>query len=196
MTYAIPDGFALFIARWARTGDPEEMLNMFGVTPGAVIADDMDAFNDAVIATLLTQVTPSITYVGVTALIGNAGEAPPYDNFELIVNAVGLSGTYNLTPQNSAVLVHKNKAVGETGRSGRVYWPVLGENFCNNVGVLDVDVLIDLQGVWTDFFDALTAASLFPQIFRQIGAADTSPATVGNFTVDQLIATQRSRLRR
>lgn len=191
----IPAGVARVTMGHIRAGDPEQMLNVFGV----LLDTDADTtYTDVFTAWdthLRPQIASSITLAQVTIEVGTITGAPPYLTFEFNPNAAGEGSAYALTPPNTAILVKKQTGTpGRQGR-GRLYWPVVGESFADNIGTLDGAVQSDLQNAFDAFLAALATAGVDMQLLHTAGEAITDPSTVTALIVDSRVATQRRRLR-
>lgn len=191
----IPAGSARVTMGYTRTGDPEAMLNVFGVNTSLSGTAVCDAVKDSWVTALKGDQASDIFLAFVRAEMGTASGAPPYLTFEVTYNEAGGASAYAQAPPNVAVLVKKSTGVaGRQGR-GRLFWPVVGESFSNNVGIVDSAVLADLQDGFTTFMDTLILNDADMVILHGSGQPITIPSVVTALTVDPKVATQRRRLR-
>lgn len=191
----IPIGFARVTLGYTRSGDPEEMLNVYGSaldTDGPTTAATWSTVHAA---ELNGQIASSITLTSVTCEVGSLTGAPPYLTFQINPNTGGGASGYDLDPPNVSILVKKSTAAaGRQGR-GRIYWPVAGSAFSNNIGVLDGTTLAGLQAAFDDFLAGLDANGATMFLLHGAGLPITDPSEVTSLTVDPKVATQRRRLR-
>lgn len=191
----IPAGFGRITMGYTRSPDPEEMLNVFGVDTAATPELTMEGVREAYFDALADQVASGIVLTTIQLEVGSASGAPPYLTFEINPNQAGLAANYDQPPPNTAILI--KKATGAAGRQGRgrLYWPVVGDSFANNIGTLDTAVRADLQTAWDLFFDNLVENSVPMVLLHGASQPITLPSPVTTLTVDGKVATQRRRLR-
>ena len=191
----IPTGFARVTLGYTRSGDPEEMLNVYGSeldTDGPTTAQTWADNHDVALG---GQIASTITLTTVTVEVGSGSGAPPYLTFQINPNEGGGASAYELDPPNTAILIKKATATpGRQGR-GRIYWPVAGSSFSNNVGILDSAVLSDLQDAFDLFLTNLATNGAAMHVLHQASGPITTPSEVTALIVDPKVATQRRRLR-
>lgn len=102
--------------------------------------------------------------------------------------------TIESVPSNTAVLVRKHSAQPGRGGRGRYFWPCAANEADVSEGGLWNQASVDnFQDGQDDFLIALNAADL-PMVILHAGAG--TPATVTTLNTQQLLATQRRRMRR
>ncbi len=111
------------------------------------------------------------------------------------IRTVGQAGTRsapNLAP-NTSYLVRKIVPAISGRFSGRLYWPAPDEGQVGNDGIVAPAWLSTMQTAWDDYYDLLVTEGMQPQVF----SADSSDSRAfTSFSVSNVVATQRRRLRR
>lgn len=195
----IPPGYAQCVLRWSLTGDPEEMLSTLGValegtadTPEEIASTFRVMWASNFPASFMSN---AWTFIGVTAYVGQDG-GPPVSG-ESILNVVGTS-TQGPLPQNNALLVRKQTGLGGRRNRGRMFLPAayLGEGDVSASGVCAPALVSGYQGAFDDFVADLTGLGTLgpPVLFHS--AAPSTPTVISSLSVQNVIATQRERLRR
>jgi hypothetical protein len=194
MGIQIPDGYGQAKIIFSLVGDVEEMVTTFGykndtalsatTNAGNIRAEWMANFTTAdlsnqysVLGCEVTQKTGGVLFTGESRVTSAGGQAAacPTQNCALLIKKVTLSG-------------------GREGR-GRCYLPggYLAETDVTAAGIVTASVVTAFQAKATQFLDDLETAFL-PMVLLHSNPVNT-PDLVTNFTVDNLIATQRNRLR-
>jgi len=109
--------------------------------------------------------------------------------------AAGIDGALSgagVTP-NTSLLVHKRTEFGGRRGSGRFYWPGIEEGVVGATGLLSTEAHDTFQGLFEDFLNAHVDASV--PVYLLHGDEVAGPHAVVSVGVDNLVATQRRRLR-
>jgi len=201
MALVIPTGFAQVSIQFRNAGDPDPWYVTFAVEHPVDFGDyDLiaDKVADAWIANHLGSMNTTTTMTGVQLRVGVGGDVPLTLFFPSAAN--GGSSTQKL-PQNCALLVTKvTNRPGRTGK-GRYFIPnILTESSVDQVGVITSGDVTDFQNNATGFLEDLAAAGdSFPcpmVLLHNAGApGGTTPTPVDALVVDNVISTQRRRLR-
>jgi hypothetical protein len=140
----VPQGFAEVAFRTAQVGDQEEMLCTIGISldEASIISQaGVAAIADTWSAAIRPMMSQETTFRGVFVNLGPDGQGLRF------VEERNLVGGLNLppVPNNTAVLLKKQTAVGGRRNRGRMYVPGLPEGKVNGAGVLlDAD-----RATWT-----------------------------------------------
>lgn len=205
MAVIIPPQYANVSMWFSREGDAEEMAITFGVN--GTNATDLEAIPEGVAVAWLdaypaTDLNAGMTFRRVTARIGQDGGEPL--SVEHQVNSAG-TNTGLMLPQNTAMLVRKNTSRGGRRGRGRLYLPWTFESDVDNVGRINDTSAAGIQSNLTAFLTNLStgAPSLpsgpIPMVLLHEalgGTAPGSPDVVTSLALQQIVATQRRRLRR
>lgn len=202
MPLSIPPGFMHVAIELRHALDPEPWYVTYGVdSSGAggnipvVGQNQLDAFDSTWGLHLSTQV--QITGCQIT--VGQDGVEP--------IRAFVASGTLRQgnavaeqLPQNCALLVRKNTDFGGRRNSGRCFLPgVLAENQVSSVGIIDAPDVGDLDATAALWLAALADVGGEPTpmvILHSTGITTMpDPTPVTSLTCDNVISTQRRRLR-
>lgn len=168
-------------------------------TSGSGIANAEDlAVSVNTIATLATKIfapasmSATWQYRGVRALLGQSGDPQIFD---LNVSTAGTLVADPMPPNNS-VLVQKRSAVGGRRNRGRMYLPPFhfAETTVDSVGTIAGATVTALQTKVTALRTDLLADDLIPVILHSV--SEVAPTVIASFVVENVIATQRRRLRR
>lgn len=194
----IPNTYLLAAYRFQITGDPEEMLVTLGHEGDSFIGPSManalqDAFADTMMAPLMGL---GVTFTGVRCQHGtNAAGTGPYVVEDSTNAPVVSGGTSELVPQNTAFLVRKQtETPGRRGR-GRMYFPgTITEATTSSIGVITGAALATRQTALNAWHARLVTDQLAPVLLHQAG--DPTPSPITAFLGQQVVATQRRRLRR
>lgn len=205
MTLVIPSGYAECSLSLRNSGDPDAWYVTFGVDARDQLTDPQDlatriglTFMDY-FGARFSNTTSSET---LTLRLGNGnGSTVPY----VAPVIVGGGSSAAMLPQNCALLVDKLTSLpGRKGR-GRMFIPnILREGSVNDVGVLDStffgEVTNSCQGFLaalrdgTDSMDGQEAPMVL--LHNGTGSAGTLPTLVTSFQPQNVISTQRRRLRK
>lgn len=205
----IPDGYILAAYRYQLDVDPEPMVITCGHalnTP--VLGATGDDFASDLNGLHLNNMTfdergQAWTYLGVELQYRPTtggdllyGEAP--------VTSVGTRNADPL-PANNAMLVKKSSATAARKKQGRMFFPMayLSEVEVNRAGAIDASRAIVVQTMLDAWYDACVATNnpaqaatnYIPVVLRKDNVSGP-PTIVSQFVLENLIATQRRRLRR
>lgn len=121
-------------------------------------------------------------------------------------NATGPSAVYPLTvegevesptvPANTSALVTKLTPAGGRAGRGRFYLPGVQENGVAENGQMDPTLTANIQAALTQFLTDLDTNDIAMVVLHGAGSPITTPTFVNALVVNQLMATQRRRLRR
>lgn len=202
MALIIPPGFGSVVLSHVRSGDPDPYAVTFGVDLG-------DAAGDFQLAANLIKgkwvefdqiYDDQVTLDRVVLYVGQDGEPPTvYEDTGATVDGTG-PGSY--LPQNNACLVTKNTASSGRRNKGRFYLPyVLPEGSVDDLGVIESVHRAGVQNAMDGFLDDLNTAGVgfaTPMVVLHGTGLSTPPAptVVTSLVVEQVIATQRTRLRK
>lgn len=201
MPLVIPPGFADIAIEMRCVGDPDPWYVTFGVDSSSAAGDGNQvgiAANEAW-AHIMTVVSDDVTHTGCKVTVGQDG-AEPIRYF--ISEGAGVEGTSAAAklPQNCAALVHKQTAVGGRRARGRFFLPgILDEGSVDNVGVIAGAHLLQLQNAADAMFAELVEEPLpYPMfvLHNSVGVSPLiDPTEVSSLRVDNVVSTQRRRLR-
>lgn len=183
--------------RWQLVNDTEPMIVTLGLvddtlarTPAQNAAD----FEAAVVAGGFTAAADML--VGYSRLPNQVTTYLPSGPVT-IESGVNVAGTLvgNPLPNNCAVLVRKNTALGGRRNRGRFYLPPyrFGEDVVAGNGVIQPANVATLQNELATFILELNARNFSPVVWHSDGGGGTE---ILNLTVQNIIATQRTRMRR
>lgn len=139
-------------------------------------------------------------FITLTRVVGRFGQDAADD---LIVQSTlpGQAGAVSgdFLPQNNACLIRKRTALGGRKNRGRMYVPyVLPEGNVDNSGIIAGTRVTAIQTAADDFQDDLLAGDPGPSIPMVVlhSVSTDTPTPITTLEVDNLLATQRRRLRR
>lgn len=209
MPLVIPPGFAQCASKLTLTGDPETIIVTFGLDVSGAAGDFAGVgrrVNAAWTGTgsPMASIASQYRYAGCVLYVGQDG-APPVvvevpDAFD------GTNGSAPL-PQNCAVLVRKQSALGGREGRGRMFVPGVPEVGVDATGALTAAVITEWQSAWDGFMAELAlpdvagpptqkaTSMVILHTEPQLGGAP-APTPVTSLAVQTRIATQRRRLRR
>lgn len=193
----IPVGYAHAAVAVLRDGDPEEMFFTFGVATGSedTTASDIAL---AVAATFTGGIPTPIHFTRVLAYVAKEGDVPEVQEAAL---AISSTGPATLAPQNCAVLYRKHTTHGGRRGRGRFFLPWVGEGDVDNVGVLSTGSKALYQAYGDQLLSNLagtTHGASTPMVLLHRPGASLLPLPyiVSGMSVDNVIATQRQRMRK
>lgn len=194
---AIPPGWAN--ATWviARAGDLEPYSTSCGLElgGGGFSVTDAIALTDAIETTTRAALGTQDTWIRMDYAYNEGDGVQEYSDD---VNLAGtLAASTTMAPQNCAALIQKGtQRPGRAGR-GRMYWPTLLDQDVDNVGVIVPAVRTRILAMMNAFVAQITVANGFvwPVVLHST-AAGGDPERITSFTVSNVIATQRRRLRK
>lgn len=197
---AVPVGFSEATLVWQAVGALREATWQIGISDFLTPAENPTVIAQTVYdaAVLPNSITPALkmstewTFLGVRAFTQQ--EVGPLTG-EFMQTVTGTAT--NLTPvMNTAVLVRKNTALGGRRNRGRLYHPpiLVNEANVNTLGVLSAAARDNIQAGFNIFLDAIDTALYKVNLYHQ--SPPFTPTPVNSFSVQQLLATQRRRLRK
>lgn len=203
MARIIPPGFAEARYILRATGDSRPWTVTLGHQVDAYAGDYQLAANacaDNFLNAIVPGLHTSVTFEGVDLVVGTDGGDP------FVYSSTGFTGngqtSSNMLPQNCALLVQKRSLFSGKRNRGRMYVPlIVREAQVDNVGVIDGTELADYQAAFNAWYNLLTdedniPGPLSPVILHTAGAGFSGPPTaIASFRCDNVIATQRKRLR-
>lgn len=202
MARVIPPGFAEVGIQFKHNSDPDPWYVTFGIDTSAY------TFGYPSMATACGQnwmntvgifLSADVRMTGVRLTVGQDGP----DNLTIFVpmEIVG-PASYDMLPQNCALLVQKQTPQPGRKGKGRLYIPgVLQENKVNAVGGIDGTFLTDFQTQLDAFLTIMNEGEpgLDPLplylLHNNYGAATPLPSSIVALVGQSTIATQRRRLR-
>lgn len=204
MPLIIPVGFGQAVYELRLTGDSEPMVVTMGHSLENAGGDFQECADDLHLifgANVMPALTNDYTFTGVTLYVGQDGGPP------LVVTSVNSdvpgAGSASGLPQNCAMLWRKRTDLaGRRGR-GRIYLPGLEEGLVNEAGIIESVALAAFQAQADAWYaalndDLISTGPYTPVVLHRsegIGV-EPPPTVITLFEVDELIATQRGRLRR
>lgn len=195
----IPPGYALCRLRWRIAGKADEVMSTFGVRLTAGVTNPVTVASDAVQAWIAGWAASTLdnqyNLVGASASIGQDGD--PISGDYAFPTGAGTASIATL-PVNCALLVRKVTALGGRRNRGRMYVPAgyMGEAAVDELGVIDSATLTAFQTRTTNFLNAITLRPTFDLMVILHETAPATPTAVTDLQVQQVIATQRDRLRK
>lgn len=198
----VPVGFAQCEIVFTRTGDPQDMVITFGVE----VTDP--TFHDSVASHVALAWTTGFSNADISdqlyqksAVVHIGEEGGEETTQEATINRTG--GDHRpIVPQNTAMLARKITAVGGRQNQGRWFLPWVFEAEVDNVGMLDAGSASKYTTDCNAFLTALNSAAgtaATPMVIihkRNKAGIVHAPTPVTAITCEQLVATQRRRLRR
>lgn len=200
MPFYIPGGFGQIVHHFALVGDPEEMAVTLGWSADVGTVNLAAAANDAHDAMGVlwaARGASAYTLNHTTLTLVPAIDEEPFivDHFEPVVG--GQAST--VLPQNSAYLVHKTTGLGGRFNKGRFYLPGVFESQADNKGLLDGPSLTTwntaLGTLLTSYLASAQIADIVLLHNPRPADATPDPTSITTLVMDQIIATQRRRLR-
>ena len=188
----IPSGYANVAIRATHPSSTHVSVVTFGVKndsiftlPSQIAGLVWGAFEDTVLPALDSDPTFGPIQVSLNGGLGViTGDGSDSAHGGASINSI---------PVNGALLVRKFSGQAGRGGRGRYFWPfALNEAQVDEVGIIDGSTVSDHQDLQDDFLEAL-ATNDVPMVILHTGAG--TPATVTSLSVQQLIGTQRRRLR-
>lgn len=206
MSVQIPPGYILAAWEMRYPGDPDPWYCTCGFrTPDGIV--DGTALANALFSkwaeTIKQTQSTLMAFIGVTLKIGSDG-AP---SMAYSTSPAEQGGTaQNMLPQNCALLVDKLSEGGGRRSRGRFYVPAcLVEGAVDNIGSINTELLATLTGAWTSFYAALgdiVESPVWPVVLHSpstpavlVPTPTGVPTPITSFRVQQVISTQRKRLR-
>lgn len=193
----IPVGYGQATALANATGDPEPMVCTMGfqvADPATVGQTAADNFASAFLTALRNRTISLYTWSRVDFVIGKTTGDTAYTSTTGAGNGA-LTGAG--LPQNCAWLVRKRSPLVGRKNRGRMYVPGVRETNVNEVGIIENTEVAGAQTAWNTFQTIIEADPSFVglAILHSLGDA-TLPTPISALEVDNVIATQRRRMRR
>lgn len=194
MSLTIPPGFAEARVFWSLDGDPDDHSVSFGVdaTAGATAAGIASDIQGA-FTTWQAQWGSAYTLQGTDVVFNDGGvertgtDRTPFNSGAAAANL----------PQNVALLVQKGTGLVGRKNRGRFYFPPgrLAEVDVSSSGVIDAADVTVIQGELNTLrTNIIAGANIDGVVVLHTNPADT-PTPVLSFNLDNVVATQRRRLR-
>lgn len=202
MALVIPPGYSHVGIQLRHDLDPEPWYVTYGLDTTGLAGeledlgiDQMEAFIGAWGGSMSTQA--QITGIDIT--VGQDGAEPVRAFIAAHANLDG-SATGEHLPQNCALLVRKNTGLGGRRNRGRCFLPgILAEGQVSAVGIIagqDMGTYDSLAQEWLDGINGGANSDATMVLLHSEGISDTPPPSViTSLTCDNVISTQRRRLR-
>lgn len=204
MTLVIPEGYASVIHSLRFSGDPQPMAITYGIEATGestgTLADQIAADCHTAFGALVAGTYDGEWQLNQTEVKLALGGVPPDFEIGVASNVIfGNVDAYNQLPVNSAYLTHKRTSrFGRRGR-GRFYLPGVGEAGVSDLGVLTGPTRAAIQARLDTLREALVASAVVTAmvlLHDQVnGGASLTPDRIIALVLDEVIATQRRRLR-
>lgn len=183
--------------RWSLAGDSEFMVVTLGLLDQTLVFDPEDIaarFDAAFTAGQMSTATD----MGVGWSLGTKFVKTVLASGPVTVEvgtAISNTGTHSTPPNNCAVLVRKNTALGGRSNRGRMYLPPyrFAEGDYTPTGILGTTQVATLQAEVDAFLTQLEVQNLSPVLWHSDGSAGT---LITSLVVQPRLATQRTRMRR
>lgn len=193
MSY-IPPGFAEVSHKMTNSLNGKQYANVFGIRIEA--ADDETLANDLNTAfqeELVGVIPNHFPSVQTTVRIGTSEPSAP---IVLESDALAVAGySSSSAPANVSVLVRKVTALGGRRNRGRMYLPTPSSTAVNESGQLVTATLAAYQTSINNWKAAVLAITGVEAMVILHNAPGFDPQDITSLTVQQLVATQRRRLR-
>lgn len=193
----IPVGYGQAVGIANASGDPEPMVCTMGfqvADPATVGQTAMDDFSAAFLTALRARTTSEYSWSRTDFVVGKTiGDSA----FTSTVGAGAGSNTGTPLPQNCAWLIRKRSPLVGRKNRGRMYVPGIREDTVNGIGVINGPDVSAAQTAWNTFRTTIEGNPSFVglSILHSFGDA-TLPTPISALEVDNVIATQRRRMRR
>lgn len=193
----IPDGYGQLVFNFSHPAASGALTVTLGVQlSGGMTETQLEAIGNAWQTNVMAQVNSLVEFDSMTCYVGTGTPGEP-----IIVEAVAEWGGGALgataMPINTSYLIRKTTGLGGRRNRGRMYLPGPQASDMEDAGTLSPSRVTALQVGFNNFFDDLTETAttgvLVPVILHSSGAG--APTPVGSFIVDNLPATQRTRMR-
>jgi hypothetical protein len=191
----VPAGYGLIRIRLLCPVGVGRAAALFGVkltgTPtAAAVANEVGNIYSGNIG---ARVSSLATVQDCQATINNGGTLT---QSTFVIGTAGGGGAIPVAP-NVAVLIKKNSGIIGKHNRGRMYVPyVQGNDFVTENDHLNPTQLSAWQGVVNTFFTSLSPGTTVSNIVLLHRNAALTPVVVTSMTVEQLVASQRRRLRK
>lgn len=173
-----------FVITWGYDGDVAEDPNTDAAEIAAILVATGRPFKPAEYSNQITFRGVEVTRQTATGPIGGLSSA-------LVVGTKSAP----MIPCNSAFLLQKHTARGGRMGRGRCFLPPIwtDENNVSPLGIITAFDLSQMQVLWTSALTALLASDCPPVLLHADGS---TPDPITSWTISDLCATQRRRMRR
>jgi len=188
MPVIIPTGFAQVVIEHSVDGNTHKPTNVFGIAEsGSGAAADLSTVLSAWTSNIMPVLCFGLTCRVATLVDGDGNLATETAN-------VAGSVTEDMCPPNVAALVKKVTNVAGRINQGRFYLAGIREDNVSDAGALTITLLENLQDAVNGFMSDLGADSVDLVVLHN-DALTPTPTLVTSLIVQELVATQRRRLR-
>lgn len=188
MTLVIPNGWYEASMEHHLTGSLRPAIVTLGVGYlGGTLEDDAQELADSWAVTLVQSMADVWAYTNFKL---RDADGVVYERSEATAGGTAHTAT---TP-NVSFLFHKQTGSGGRAQRGRWYLPGVSEQDVDAVGVVAGSKLTELAANLTNYLAALSSNSWAPFILHTNPAL--APSAITQFTVANLAATQRRRMRK
>lgn len=203
MAVVIPSGYHQVTYLWRHSSLTRDFATVFGgAAPSSTAAADIaETWVEAWDNELKSRTDSSLQLRAILVRQGpNTGEFPG----ETVEVAVGTNGgtAFESSPVNCALLVRKTSLFGGRHNRGRTYWPgLVADTDVSDVGVIGSAQVTAIQTDMDQFLAAVingntsTTQAIDPVILHDENSPATGPTTIQSLVVQNIIATQRRRVR-
>lgn len=193
----IPVGFANYQLLFRAPNGRPAMCQM-GFQPAAVSEGSIhDGIAEAVDGSWWANTDDSWTITGARVIIGTTDPTEPI-TLEVGENESGGNSGGAQTP-NTSWLIHKRTNRGGRRGRGRQFFPGVPDDYCDDAGLLTVDLGVNLtsfETFWTSLLDDISApGEETGKWLLHTTDEDGDPNEITSFAIDGMVATQRRRLR-
>lgn len=203
MAVVIPSGYHQITYLWRHASLTRDFATVFGgAAPSATaVADIAETWFEAWDNELKSRTDSSLTLRAILVRQGpNTGEFPG-PTAEITYGTAGTSA-FESSPVNCALLVKKATLFGGRHNRGRSYWPgLIADTDVSEVGVVGAAQVTAIQTDMDQFLAAVisgngaTTQAIDPVILHDEESPSTGPTTIQSLVVQNVIATQRRRVR-
>ena len=197
----IPPGFADIALELRAQGDPDPWYVTFGVdiSESGGDVEEIAAGMLSAWEPVMGAISTIVNCTGVKLAIGQDGD-PPVRAFITPVGGMNGGQSAQVLPQNCALLVRKNTAIGGRRAKGRFFVPAcLTEAEVDNIGAISNGLMASLSNPLGTFFESLedaTPPTPMVVLHNDEGVSPIiDPTLVTSLSLDNVISTQRRRLR-
>lgn len=203
MAVVIPEDFHQVTFLWRHTSLNRDFATVFGgaATASASLVSIAETWVDAWDAELKARTDASLQLRSMLVRQGPNSGPLPGDSAEI---AVGVNGTlaFESSPVNCCLLVKKTTLFGGRANRGRSYWPgLISDTDVSEVGIIGGATVTAIQTDISAFLAAVitgngtTTLPIDPVILHDETSPTTAPTPIQSLVVQNLIATQRRRIR-
>lgn len=183
--------------RWSLAGDSEFMVCTLGLSDQLLAFDPVSIANRFDTA-LTNSALSTAAKMGVGWSLGTSFVKTILPSGPVTVEVgtpVSNTGTHSTVPNNSAILIRKQTALGGRSNRGRMYLPPFrfAEGDYTPTGILLTANVTALQTDLDNLLSALELQDLSPVLWHSDGSGGT---LITDLVVQPRLATQRTRMRR